>query len=487
MRKYLYIIRKLKIKPWLKYWLIKAGEIKGVLSEILTGTSFTLENSIERVFNKFDLKGNTLQDGTPSPENPIEIQNVSGNNNIKIQNKNLFDVNNETIIKRLNDSTVNVVNNTLQITKANSGLQERVTVYKQLKPNTTYTLSTNPMSVASQYAGPRLAAVDEISSSAYPSAIDSLTNTATTNSSGILAIIFTLLTAYTGTFTISEIQLEQGSTSSDYIEHAEQNLPINLKSKNVVYNTLLPRTAGGVDISYDATRDVYKFKNTATNNANAYIITYNVPIVSLNANESIELYIERVSGTSKVRFMCYFVPDDASATDYSYFVDLAQNQTGIERKVKTPTKSGKLMYVQFYIENGVTYDDEVRIMVSKTLNSTYEPYYNYELCKIGTAVDYFYKDEDKWYVHKEINKIDSYNGETITTEYMSTTGGLDTGATIYYILATPTNIEITETTLINQLEALRQARSYNEQTNISQTNNDLPFIIDLQYWMKEGE
>ena len=59
--------------------------------------------------------------------------------------------------------------------------------------------------------------------------------------------------------------------------------------------------------------------------------------------------------------------------------------------------------------------------------------------------------------------------------------------TVYYQLETPTNTEITETSLINELEIILQAKSYNEQTNISQTNNDLPFIIDLQYLMKEGE
>ena len=144
--------------------------------------------------------------------------------------------------------------------------------------------------------------------------------------------------------------------------------------RNLVYNTLLPKTASGVTITYDASRDVYKLSGTATANANAYIIDYTVSIVSLNSNESIEFYIERVSGTKKVQFMCYFVPDDESAKDYTYYTILNENQTGIVRNVKTPNKSGKLAYVQFYLASGTTYNDEVRIMVSKTLNATYEPY-----------------------------------------------------------------------------------------------------------------
>lgn len=49
---------------------------------------------------------------------------------------------------------------------------------------------------------------------------------------------------------------------------------------------------------------------------------------------------------------------------------------------------------------------------------------------------------------------------------------------LYYVLATPTTEEITNTTLISQLDALESAMGYKGQTNISQINNDAPFIID---------
>ena len=59
------------------------------------------------------------------------------------------------------------------------------------------------------------------------------------------------------------------------------------------------------------------------------------------------------------------------------------------------------------------------------------------------------------------------------------------GVVVYYVLETPTTEEITDSTLISQLEALRNAESYEGQTNISQVNNDLPFIISasaLKEW-----
>lgn len=48
---------------------------------------------------------------------------------------------------------------------------------------------------------------------------------------------------------------------------------------------------------------------------------------------------------------------------------------------------------------------------------------------------------------------------------------------VYYVLSTPTTTEITDATLISQLEALKGAVSYAGQTNISQVNDDEAFII----------
>lgn len=49
--------------------------------------------------------------------------------------------------------------------------------------------------------------------------------------------------------------------------------------------------------------------------------------------------------------------------------------------------------------------------------------------------------------------------------------------TLYYVLATPINEEITDSTLIYQLEAIK--KSYNNQTNISQENSKEAFILDV--------
>ena len=50
---------------------------------------------------------------------------------------------------------------------------------------------------------------------------------------------------------------------------------------------------------------------------------------------------------------------------------------------------------------------------------------------------------------------------------------------VYYVLATPTNTEITYQPLIDQLNLLEKAMSKDGQTNISQVSNDKPFILDV--------
>ena len=66
------------------------------------------------------------------------------------------------------------------------------------------------------------------------------------------------------------------------------------------------------------------------------------------------------------------------------------------------------------------------------------------------------------------------NGLTTVAEYQEALEG----KIIVARLNTPTNTEITDTTLISQLEAIYNVPLY-EQTNITQTNNDLPIVLDI--------
>ena len=63
-----------------------------------TGTEAVLEN-VETAPIKMVLNGNTSQDGTPTPDTPVEVKVVKGENVVSVQGKNLFDKDNQTKIQ----------------------------------------------------------------------------------------------------------------------------------------------------------------------------------------------------------------------------------------------------------------------------------------------------------------------------------------------------------------------------------------------------
>lgn len=173
---------------------------------------------------------------------------------------------------------------------------------------------------------------------------------------------------------------------------------------------------------------------------------------------------------------------------------------------------------------------------------------NLELCKIGNYQDYIHKVNGGWVIHKEIQKVVLDGSEDWATRgggtsyayaladffdapqmnglsdywYFYSKGATNSQTTeclasantdnrlslftnnsslnsvdnlkswlssnnvnVYFTLATPIEEAIEDTNLISQLNALQNATSYDGTTNISQTNDDLPFILDVEA-MKKG-
>lgn len=322
-----------------------------------SGTSLNISNTIKAKIKNFMLNSTELtQDGTPTPDNPVDVNVITGDNNIKISNgteeqnypiilssNNLFDFDNVNITRLGNEGNVSVSDNEIVFTATNQ-LVYGVTIDLDglnLKNNTTYTVS------------------------------------------------------------------------------------------NLMDNT---------DVSVNPLGWRY-YNGTSYTSLNYYQTEFT------------------------------FTTSNSSVNRLLYYVGAPKNYDGM------------LTLSNIQLEEGSTATE-------------YAPYHEpIEYCKIGDYADQFFKNtidsefydstllENEWYLKKKISKIDSYNGETITTPYISTTGGLDTGATVYYGLTTPTYIHISQEeypTLKAQLENLyNNAKSYNGQTNITQTNDDLPFNISV--------
>lgn len=128
--------------------------------------------------------------------------------------------------------------------------------------------------------------------------------------------------------------------------------------------------------------------------------------------------------------------------------------------------------------NVVTGEQTITISDGNSQSQTYTiDLGSLELCKIGTYQDYIYKSSGNWYKHAEVAKISSYAGETIATDYISSTGQLSTGATVYYGLGTATDTQITDATLISDLDTLSNATVYDAQTSFAVTSTNQVAIL----------
>ena len=153
--------------------------------------------------------------------------------------------------------------------------------------------------------------------------------------------------------------------------------------------------------------------------------------------------------------------------------------------------TSEYLYYMIQIEciKGTTYDEVFEPMIRRCDengnpigNDDYEPYQSTEITiplteplrSIGDVKDEIVKHDGTWGVLKKISIIESYNGETITTPYISTTGGLDNGATVIYELATPTFEPFTDQTPFYGLS------SFEGVTNII-TDQTIEPTMELEY------
>lgn len=122
-KNYLYFIKKLKIKSWIKYWLLTADYIKYVISEIYSGLSLTINNTLAKPFVSLIFKGNSTQDGTPSPTNEVPIYSAG-------EILNLFDVNNITPNQYITSGG-----------QTGASTASNISGYIKVEPNTKYLIS----------------------------------------------------------------------------------------------------------------------------------------------------------------------------------------------------------------------------------------------------------------------------------------------------------------------------------------------------------
>ena len=250
-----------------------------------------------------------------------------------------------------------------------------------------------------------------------------------------------------------------------------------------------------------------------------------------------------ITGTSTSGYTSYDIEVNtipSGETVYLYSPDSTGNIVFYARKSDSGnlgqiTNGGSLLltsdmkYLRINVTDTNAHNDKFRIMLSTKSTTTYEPYNaKGKWYKYGAVGEYILKGIESW----ELQSINSYgianfhkvynldyiggvNNLSYTNYFSSQETGIASTQNVGYllnnskalfirfdsnvastvedfkawlsthnvkikfVLPTPTTTEITYQPLIDQLNELEKAISYDLQTNISQVSNDKPFILDV--------
>ena len=375
----------------------------------LTGDGSEIILNTEEGPMKITLKGNTSQDGTPSPDSPVEINTITGNNNIVVENKNIFIINDFITAMSTNYQGTETIDNVecIALGRKNS----TVTSYKYFlncKENTQYTISfkytLDNCAIYFKYSDNSTSMITDTTTSSLTSI--SVTSTANKTITAINVDCFGWFN--TGSkILITDIQLEAGSTATEYVEHQEQNYPISLSSKNLLNFTLTASVEkNGITFTKNSDGSL-TLNGTATT---TFTQVFNITNQILNGTYTIKHNV--LNGTtSENSYLSIQKSPSGNISDRVY--------GGTGSSTLSITEDTTIITASLYITSGTTFTDYnvgSQLEVGETATA-YEPYYNIEYCKIGDYADQFFKNtidsefydstllENEWYLKKNIGKV----------------------------------------------------------------------------------
>ena len=147
----------------------------------------------------------------------------------------------------------------------------------------------------------------------------------------------------------------------------------------------------------------------------------------------------------------YFVPKEYTNTTV----------TGDSLTLTITENSGRIDEVEIlgYIEQDTPPANPIALTGSITITLGSTPITvdigNTYLAKVNSVRDRIYYSDNKWYLEQNIGYIASYDGESIDTDYISTSGSLTVGDEVYYVLDDPVTTEIASTAITDPLNLIR--------------------------------
>ena len=224
----------------------------------IQGSNIHIEDSTNENI-PFKLKGNSKQEGTPTPETKVDIETVGNNGSVEIDvgNKNLFDKNNMNIIDGsfINSATRKIESNA-----------NRKCFYIKINANEHYTISREK--IASNFIVGTTREIPVIGSDILD--IDFNNNEITTilSSANAYYLVCYYKTKSTDVESdiVNNIQIEVGEQATEYVEHQSQTkiLPIQEEMleddyiSDVEYHTWKKHTITGNESWIKATNGIDK-------------------------------------------------------------------------------------------------------------------------------------------------------------------------------------------------------------------------------------
>ena len=372
-------------------------------------TSIYVDDVNEDKENYITLKGNTYQDGEPTPDTPQEVEVVTGLNEVKVEGKNLFDKDNANILNAYFDTSHTTI----------TGVGNNRTTYISCKPNTTYTISqlqavvfTIGYTEEEPVRGSRVyGVIDLYNGSAKYDGVTRINSTITTGDNAkYLCIRFasfqssdTLDLDTVAELVLDSIQVESGNTATTYEAYKGASYPISLGDIE------LCKIGTYQDRIYKSNGNWYKHSEIGKIVLDGSNIAFTYQDQNVYPNSLMIPYSSRPRGLG-----------NTSSVICSHFSNIATN-------------------------------------VGTTLNTLY-----------------WSASSQMWICKEGFTSLN--NGNTwLQAQYNN-----GTPVIIYYALETPTDTQITDTTLISQLNALYNATIYSTTHINTETSNLLPYI-NLKY------
>lgn len=194
--------------------------VEGLPTKQANGTSFVLNDMVKANIKDYELRGNTTQNGTPTPDNPVAIQTATGNQEINVFGKNLISVLDEEFSKTYSSQysiQSIVLNNEIKL-EAN----KQYTIQFKIKSN-----NSSIFNKIYLYATGFVTIKELTFYGRTTTNYEEKTATFTLSEDAILSRIG-FQNEDVDTFSFKDIQIEFGSTASEYEKFTQQTKTISL-------------------------------------------------------------------------------------------------------------------------------------------------------------------------------------------------------------------------------------------------------------------